>query len=96
MVEAAAALANRGGLGAVVDAALLHLVGGISQGTSGVGEQHRLLLGAHQPEELAVPTPHHYLPMLYVAGARRSDDRFTVLVEGVDLGSVSMTAFVLA
>jgi hypothetical protein len=31
--------------------------------------------------------------MLYVAGLRRSDDELAVLVDGVDLGSVSMTAF---
>jgi 4,5-DOPA dioxygenase extradiol len=39
-----------------------------------------------------VPTPDHYLPLLYVAGLRRNDDDLSVLVDGVDLGSVSMTA----
>ena len=41
---------------------------------------------------LAVPTPDHYLPLLYVAGLRRNDDDLSVLVDGVDLGSISMTA----
>jgi 4,5-DOPA dioxygenase extradiol len=46
----------------------------------------------HPDGSLAVPTPDHYLPLLYVAGLRRTDDDVNVLVDGVDLGSVSMTA----
>ncbi len=46
----------------------------------------------HPDGRLAVPTPDHYLPLLYVAGIRRNDDALKVLVDGVDLGSVSMTA----
>ena len=45
----------------------------------------------HPDGSLAVPTPDHYLPLLYVAGLRRTDDDVDVLVDGVDLGSVSMT-----
>ncbi len=41
---------------------------------------------------LSVPTPDHYLPLLYVLGARRDDDRATFPVEGVDGGSISMLA----
>jgi 4,5-DOPA dioxygenase extradiol len=42
--------------------------------------------------ELAVPTPDHYLPLLYVAGTRTRSERLTFPVEGVDGGSVSMLA----
>ncbi len=46
----------------------------------------------HPDGELAVPTPEHFLPLLYVAGLRQNDDGLSVLVDGVDLGSISMTA----
>ena len=39
---------------------------------------------------LAIPTPDHYLPLLYVLGSRRADDVVTFPVEGVDGGSISM------
>ncbi|HEV7179996.1 MAG TPA: 4,5-DOPA dioxygenase extradiol [Candidatus Baltobacteraceae bacterium] len=39
---------------------------------------------------LAAPTPDHYLPLLYVVGAARDDDRVTFPVEGMDGGSISM------
>ena len=51
--------------------------------------------GSHPDGKLAVPTPDHYLPMLYVAGSRLDGDDLTILVEGIDLSSVSMTAFTL-
>lgn len=41
---------------------------------------------------LSVPTPDHYLPLLYVLGLRRQEDTITFPVEGVDGGSVSMLA----
>jgi len=42
--------------------------------------------------DLAVPTPDHYLPLLYVAGTRMESESLTFPVEGVDGGSVSMLA----
>jgi 4,5-DOPA dioxygenase extradiol len=39
---------------------------------------------------LAIPTPDHYLPLLYVIGARQDTDAVTFPVEGVDGGSISM------
>jgi 4,5-DOPA dioxygenase extradiol len=41
---------------------------------------------------LSVPTPDHYLPLLYVLGLRRKQDRISFAVRGVDGGSVSMLA----
>jgi 4,5-DOPA dioxygenase extradiol len=41
---------------------------------------------------LSVPTPDHYLPLLYVMGARQQGDLITFPVEGVDGGSISMLA----
>lgn len=40
--------------------------------------------------QLSAPTPDHYLPLLYVMGARQNGDEVTFPVEGVDGGSVSM------
>ncbi len=39
---------------------------------------------------LSVPTPDHYLPLLYVAGAQQPGDAVTYPVEGGDGGSISM------
>ena len=39
---------------------------------------------------LSAPTPDHYLPLLYVLGARRPGEPATFPVEGIDGGSVSM------
>jgi len=39
---------------------------------------------------LSIPTPDHFLPLLYVLGLRRKDDPISFPVEGMDGGSVSM------
>jgi 4,5-DOPA dioxygenase extradiol len=39
---------------------------------------------------LSVPTPEHYLPLLYMLGVRRPGEQVSFPVEGVDGGSVSM------
>jgi 4,5-DOPA dioxygenase extradiol len=39
---------------------------------------------------LSVPTPDHYLPLLYILGCRRADEGVAFPVEGVDGGSISM------
>ena len=62
----------------------------------------RILAGEHRPligyEELgrdallSIPTPDHYLPLLYVIATRQSADAVSFPVEGVDGGSISMLA----
>ncbi len=39
---------------------------------------------------LSIPTPEHYLPLLYVMGAQREGDQVQFPVEGIELGSISM------
>ncbi|MDE2220850.1 MAG: 4,5-DOPA dioxygenase extradiol [Gammaproteobacteria bacterium] len=39
---------------------------------------------------LSVPTPEHYLPLLYVLALARAGDEVSVPVEGMELGSISM------
>lgn len=41
---------------------------------------------------LSIPTPDHFLPLLYVLGTRREGEAVTFPVEGVDGGSISMLA----
>lgn len=46
--------------------------------------------------ELAVPTPDHYFPLLYVLGAADDKDGLQVYNQECVMGSVSMTAYVFA
>ena len=39
---------------------------------------------------LSIPTPEHYLPLLYILGAQRPGDQISFPVEGIEGGSVSM------
>ncbi|HWQ27063.1 MAG TPA: 4,5-DOPA dioxygenase extradiol [Chlorobaculum sp.] len=41
---------------------------------------------------LSVPSPDHFLPLLYVLGLRRADDEVSFPVEGIEGGSLSMLA----
>ena len=41
---------------------------------------------------LSVPTPEHYLPLLYLLGLRKEREQVSFPVQGVDGGSVSMLA----
>lgn len=59
-----------------------------------------MLAGEHQPlveyetlgkdAALSAPTPDHYLPLLYVLGAKRPEDEVSFPIDGVDGGSISM------
>jgi 4,5-DOPA dioxygenase extradiol len=53
-------------------------------------------LDAHADFAKAVPTPDHFLPLLYLAGmAGSSGEDVDVLVDGYTYGSLSMTAYTL-
>jgi 4,5-DOPA dioxygenase extradiol len=42
---------------------------------------------------MSIPTPEHYLPALYVMGARRDGDALAIVTDGIELGSISMLSF---
>lgn len=64
--------------------------------------KQRMLAGEHKAlidyemlgpsAKLSIPTPDHYLPLLYVLGTRQAGESVTFPVEGVDGGSISMLA----
>jgi len=46
--------------------------------------------GLDREARLAVPTPEHYLPLLYVIGAMRADEAVSFPVHGIDMAALSM------
>ncbi len=44
---------------------------------------------------LSVPTPDHYLPLLYILALQRDGEEVTFPVEGFDGGSISMTTVII-
>jgi 4,5-DOPA dioxygenase extradiol len=45
---------------------------------------------AHPDGALAVPSPDHYLPLLYACALRTAGEPVTTVVEGMEAGSLSM------
>ena len=44
---------------------------------------------------LSVPTSEHFLPLLYVLGARLADEPIEIVAEGMELGAISMMSVVI-
>lgn len=42
---------------------------------------------------LSVPTPEHFLPVLYVLGLKENDESITIFNDKIVMGSISMTSF---
>jgi 4,5-DOPA dioxygenase extradiol len=56
------------------------------------GDPGQLLNYAQWGEDarLSVPTPEHFLPLLYVLGTRLDDEPISIAVNGIESGSISM------
>jgi 4,5-DOPA dioxygenase extradiol len=50
--------------------------------------------GLGQEAALSIPTPEHYLPLLYTMGARGEDEPVRFFNDAIDLGSISMLGIV--
>jgi len=48
-----------------------------------------------QDAQLSVPTPEHYLPLLYVMAQQQASDTVTLAVDGIVYGSISMLTAVV-
>jgi 4,5-DOPA dioxygenase extradiol len=44
---------------------------------------------------LSIPTPDHYLPLLYCIGLQEESERISFVVDGIDLGSIGMLSVVI-
>lgn len=64
-----------------------------------------LVAGEHAPltdyaamgndARMSIPTPEHYLPLLYVLGTQHEDEQVSFATDGIELGSISMMTCVI-
>ncbi len=59
----------------------------------GEGPADILTVADHPDYELAVPTPDHFIPLLYLAGLAASEGKAEPLIQGYAFGSISMTCY---
>ena len=52
-----------------------------------------LRIREHPDYSLAVPTPDHFIPLLYIAGLAEREGTLPALVRGYAMGSISMTCY---
>lgn len=60
-----------------------------------LAEDHKTLINymsLGQDAMLSIPTPDHYLPLLYVTGCQNGSDKISFPVKGIEGGSISMLA----
>lgn len=60
-----------------------------------IAEDHNMLINygnLGDDASLSIPTPDHYLPLLYVIGCRKRDEKVSFPAIGIDGGSISMLA----
>lgn len=57
-------------------------------------DPQRVLAVTNHPDfAMAVPTPDHFLPLLYIAGLASQQEPPTPVIQGYSLGSISMTVY---
>lgn len=54
-----------------------------------------LFLGHGSPFELSIPTPEHYLPLLYVLALQDENDKTTLFNDKALAGSLTMTSVII-
>ncbi|MFZ4648422.1 MAG: 4,5-DOPA dioxygenase extradiol [Patescibacteria group bacterium] len=61
------------------------------------GEHEPLINYSHLgvDSKLAIPTPEHYLPLLYILALQEKDKKVTYFAKGIAHGSISMTSFIV-
>jgi 4,5-DOPA dioxygenase extradiol len=49
-----------------------------------------------QDAALSVPTPEHFLPLLYILGCKTDQDKLEIPVDGMELGAISMLSVLVS
>lgn len=49
-----------------------------------------------QDAALSVPTPEHFLPLLYVLGSKTAEDTLEIPVDGMEMGAISMLSVLVS